>query len=114
MRPIALIKSNIFFVLMGTSVMALVSCNGQSGYKPKMHFVEINNMQFVPAELTLHKGDTVMWINKDIVAHDATRVDSAWASPKLNSGDTWEKVVMKSDSYYCSIHVVMKGKLIVN
>ena len=70
-------------------------------------------MKFQPAELTVNKGDTVIWINKDIVPHDITEINRAWASPLLNTGDTWEKVVTESASYFCSIHVVMKGKLIV-
>ena len=38
----------------------------------KAYQVEIIQMKFHPAELTLQKGDTVVWINRDIVPHDAT------------------------------------------
>jgi plastocyanin len=71
-------------------------------------------MKFQPAELSVHQGDTVFWINRDIVAHDVTEKDKTWASPLLNAGDSWEKVVTKSDAYYCSIHITMKGELKVN
>lgn len=78
------------------------------------HTVLIKQMKFEPAELTLHKGDTVLWINKDITDHDVTEeTKKAWASPKLPVGKSWMKVVKESVDYYCSIHVVMKGKLIV-
>jgi len=78
------------------------------------HIVEIRQMKFVPDELLLHAGDTVLWINKDMTDHDVTEeIKKSWSSSKLSMGQSWQKVIKKSDDYYCSIHVVMKGKLIV-
>ena len=78
------------------------------------HTVEIKQMKFMPTELKLHKGDTVLWINKDITDHDITEeTKKAWTSSKLPMGKSWSKVVTESADYFCSIHVVMKGKLIV-
>lgn len=71
-------------------------------------------MQFQPAELTINKGDTVIFVNKDIVDHDATEVNKAWSSPPLAMGESWKWVATKSADYYCSIHLVMKGKINVN
>lgn len=81
----------------------------------KVYIVEIRQMQFKPAELTLQKGDTVVWTNQDIVTHDVTEEKhKLWTSGPLAPGHSWSFVVMESADYYCSIHVVMKGKLIVN
>ena len=81
---------------------------------PKVYNVEIKQMQFQPAELTLQKGDTVVWINHDIVAHDVTEEPGKlWTSGSLAPGKSWSLEVTQSADYYCSIHVVMKGKLIV-
>ena len=105
------IKNGIFFLL----PLMLLAC-GQSNtpaYKPQKHVVEIKDMKFQPEKLSVHKGDTVEWVNKDIVAHDVTENEKTWASPTLNMGDSWEKVITKSDAYFCSIHVIMKGELIV-
>ena len=80
----------------------------------KVYNVEIKQMQFQPAELTLQKGDTVVWTNHDIVTHDVTEEkNKLWTSGSLAPGKSWSLVVAESDDYYCSIHVVMKGKLIV-
>ena len=74
--------------------------------------VEIKQMKFEPAELTLRKGDTVLWINKDITDHDVTEeTRKAWTSSKLTMGKSWKMVVKESATYYCSIHLVMKGRL---
>lgn len=104
------IKGGIFFIL---SVLLFAGCTNQDNYVSQTHTVEIKDMQFQPADLQVHKGDTVIWINRDIVAHDVTEGNNAWASPPLASGASWEKVITKSEFYYCSIHVVMKGALTV-
>ena len=80
----------------------------------KVYNVEIKQMQFQPAELALQKGDTVIWLNHDIVSHDVTEEKGkVWTSGPLAPGESWSLVVTESADYFCSIHVVMKGKLIV-
>ena len=80
----------------------------------KTHHVEIIQMKFQPAELTVKKGDTVVWTNRDIVAHDITEAKGRlWTSGPLATGGSWSSVVTQNADYFCSIHVVMKGKLIV-
>jgi len=80
----------------------------------KLYTVEIKEMKFQPAELIVQKGDTVVWINHDIVAHDVTEESSkAWTSSLMPVGKSWSLVAEQSADYYCSIHVVMKGKLVV-
>ena len=80
----------------------------------KVYNVEIKQMQFKLAELTVQKGDTVVWTNHDIVAHDVTEETSKrWTSGPLSPAQSWSLVVTEGADYYCSIHVVMKGKLIV-
>lgn len=80
----------------------------------KVYKVEIKQMQFQPAELTVQKGDMVVWTNRDIVTHDVTEEKNKhWTSGPLAPGQSWSLVVTESADYYCSIHVVMKGKLIV-
>ena len=100
-------------ILIFACLLFLVTCSKKESYKSQTHTVEIKDMKFQPAELKIHQGDTVIWINKDIVAHDVTEENKAWASPPLNADATWKKAITKSESYYCSIHVVMKGILIV-
>ncbi len=91
------------------------SCNTSSSNtaKPKTDTVTIDQMKFIPAVVTVNKGDTVLFINNGIVGHNATEVNKAWASPTLNNGDSWKIVPDKSADYYCSIHIVMKGKIVV-
>ncbi|MBB6611588.1 cupredoxin domain-containing protein [Pontibacter sp. Tf4] len=85
-----------------------------AGVQPTVHTIRISQMQFNPATLTVHKGDTIVFVNKDIVTHDATEISGkAWKSPALASGDSWRMAATKSAAFYCSFHPVMKGKIVV-
>lgn len=76
--------------------------------------VTISNMAFHPPELSVNKGDTVMWINEDIVPHDvAAFPDNKWASDTLSMGQTWKKVIGEDLDYFCNIHPTMKGKVVL-
>ena len=41
---------------------------------PRTHTVKIEGMAFVPATLEVSVGDTVEWINEDLVPHTATAI----------------------------------------
>ena len=75
--------------------------------------VTVENMKFNPAIITLNKGEKVTFINKDIVAHNATETKNSWASSMLANGQSWTFTPKKTSDYYCTVHIVMKGKIIV-
>lgn len=82
--------------------------------KPTMHSVEITQMKFFPAELKVKKGDKVVFVNHDLVTHDVTEeAKKAWSSSPLATDQTWVLVVTETVNYFCSIHPVMKGKIVV-
>ena len=96
----------------------IVLCSGcspsPSVKKAKAYTVEIKQMKFVPAELVLQKGDTVRFINHDLVPHDITEASrKVWTSTPIPVDSSWTLVVSETADYYCSIHPVMKGKLLV-
>ncbi|HWJ90941.1 MAG TPA: plastocyanin/azurin family copper-binding protein [Flavisolibacter sp.] len=78
------------------------------------HIVEIRAMQFQPAEIRVNKGDTVIFINRDMVVHDVTEEQSKkWASQPLSTDQSFSMIASQSSNYYCTIHPVMKGQVIV-
>lgn len=82
--------------------------------RPHYHTVEIKQMKFIPQELTVARGDTVVWVNNGITAHDVTaQPQPTWTSSSMPVGGSWKMIIDESSDYYCSIHVVMKGKLVV-
>jgi plastocyanin len=82
--------------------------------KPEMHSVEITQMKFFPAEIKVKKGDKLVFVNHDLVTHDVTEESKkAWSSSPLATDQTWVLTVTESVNYFCSIHPVMKGKVVV-
>jgi plastocyanin len=83
-------------------------------YAPKAYTVEISGMKFHPDATTVHKGDTIVWKNNDLVDHCVTEIPhNAWTSSKIAAGASWQMIATESSNYFCAIHVVMKGKIIV-
>jgi plastocyanin len=83
--------------------------------KFKTHTIQITQMKFEPSVVDVHKGDKIVWVNSDFVEHDITEaITMAWASEKLPAGASWSMTVTKSELYYCNLHVVMKGKIVVD
>ena len=81
---------------------------------PESHTIVISSMQFNPVELVIPKGDTVEFVNKDLVIHDITQdPDKTWSSSKLSPGQAYKVVIRLNTNYYCSIHPGMKGKIMV-
>jgi len=82
--------------------------------KHRIDTVVISDLKFHPDEIKVHKGDTVIWINNDLVAHCVSEASSkAWTSLPIPSGGSWKMVVTQNSDYYCAIHLVMKGKIVV-
>lgn len=103
---------NRLFVVIGSIVLALSSCS--ETIRHRAYTVEIKQMQFQPATLTVEKGDTVVFVNHDLVVHDVTEASTgAWTSSPLPVDSSWRFVVTGTADYYCSIHKVMKGKLVM-
>ena len=83
---------------------------------PQRHVVEISGMAFHPAVLEVQRGDTVVWINRDIVPHTATAMDgSGWDTGNLIQGQSGRYVPRESgeEPYRCVLHPIMEGTLIV-
>ena len=81
--------------------------------------VEIRELKFQPASVTVHEGETVEWKNDDIVPHTAT-ADGEGEKPIFDSGDiqtgaAWRHVAQQRGTYTysCTLHPNMHGKLIV-
>jgi plastocyanin len=82
----------------------------------RRHLIEIRGVKFVPSDLSVQRGDTVIWVNRDIVPHTATfSPDSAWKSGPLQQGDSARYLIQRAGDqpYFCEFHPSMTGKLVV-
>ena len=99
--------------------LALLVCSAgagptQSSRKPATYTITIEGMVFKPATLAIKPGDSVTWVNKDIVEHTAT-AEGTFDSKLIAPSKSWKQVFKTKGSfdYTCKYHPVMKGTLTV-
>jgi plastocyanin len=77
--------------------------------------VQMKNIGYEPASISARVGDTIVWVNNDIVGHTATARDKSWdlnILPKKSA-----KLVIKKAGdveYYCRFHPNMVGHIKVS
>ena len=94
-------------------VMLACAAGGPAAYAGDVT-VTIENMQFAPATLTVKRGDTVTWVNDDLVPHTAT-AGNTFDSKSIEPGKSWSWVAKASTQlkYVCTLHPSMTATLVV-
>ena len=78
--------------------------------------VVIQNFAFNPPVIKIKKGDSIVWTNRDSVAHTATLNDNSQSTPLIQAG---QSAISKFDqagtfNYHCQPHPWLKGQIIVS
>jgi plastocyanin len=91
---------------------------GSPARTPVTHRILIDGTQFVPATLTVHEGDSVVWVNADPFPHTATAATATSAAGHFDSKEiapqqswTYTATVKGEFPYLCTLHQTMKGTL---
>ena len=76
--------------------------------------IVMDKLVFAPLETQAKVGDTIEWINKDILAHTATATGGDW-NVVIAPNKTEKLVLQKTGSvdYYCKYHPNMKGRIVI-
>ncbi|MGZ5236392.1 MAG: cupredoxin domain-containing protein [Caldimonas sp.] len=79
---------------------------------PTTHQVVIQGLQYVPATLTVKRGDVVVWVNKDPFPHTVT-APGGFDSREIAAGKSWRFTASRAGvfPYLCTLHTTMKGVL---
>jgi plastocyanin len=79
---------------------------------PRTYTVVIDKLKFGPLPVGLHKGDTIVWVNKDFLRHTATAADHSF-DVDLQAGASGKTVLTKTGSiaFVCRFHPNMRGVL---
>lgn len=86
--------------------------SAESSFKHNQYTIEISGFAFVPKQLEVKVGDTITWINRDIVPHNIVEsINQRIISANLGPGEAYTFVVKESVFYHCELHPSMKGKL---
>jgi len=77
--------------------------------------VSIKGFKFVPSEITVNVGDTIVWTNDESATHTVESADGIITSDELFKGDSFSMTFSKpgTHAYICGIHPSMKGTVIV-
>lgn len=110
--------------LLALTTVAMATLAGAflgSGYergarvRPATRQVIIHEMRFEPAKLTVTAGDTVEWVNRDLVPHTATAQSREWNSGNIEVDASWRTIVRTRGAvpYTCLLHPGMRAELVV-
>jgi plastocyanin len=74
--------------------------------------IVMDKMKFGPVPAQLHKGDTIVWVNKDMFRHTATAADHSF-DVDLMPGKMAKTVLTRTGAiaFVCRFHPNMKGVL---
>ncbi len=106
----------ILWLALNLSGQAADTSSADSGKGPaQAKEVKIDNFRFLPATLTVAVGTKVTWINKDDTPHVIASRDKEFASGPLDTDETFSHTFTAPGvhEYYCTMHPVMTGKIIV-
>lgn len=79
--------------------------------------VTISNFSFQPPLLTVKVGTRVTWTNRDTTPHTVTSTDKRFESSSgMDTNDRYSHVFDKAGTYeyFCSLHPMMVGKIVVS
>jgi plastocyanin len=96
-----------------TVIVCVVGLTADERPKPKTHTVTMENMRFQPESLTVARGDTVVWVNQDLVPHTATSKAGGFDSEVIQAEKSWRLTVQKKGdfAYVCTFHPTMTAML---
>ena len=109
-------KSNLLSVIILLSVFIL-SCSKSSidTSTPGKNEVFMSGTAFTPSTITVTKGSSVKWTNKDDMTHTVTSDNGLFDSGDKNLNETYTHLFdsLGSFNYHCTTHSGMTGTVIV-
>jgi plastocyanin len=99
-------------------LMASLSCRGApekapDAPAPRTHTVAMELVKFQPEKLSVNTGDSVVWVNKDMVPHTVVSKTGGFDSRDVAAGASWTFTAKTPGEfeYVCTLHPVMKAVL---
>ena len=98
--------------LLGRPAMQAQSNDAPAAAAPQ---IKIDNFSFAPQQITVVVGTTVVWVNNDDVPHTVVGSHQEFRSKALDTNDQFSFTFTKAGTfdYFCSVHPMMTGKIVV-
>ncbi len=88
-----------------TVVLLLCSVgHGMSRAKPVTHASTIEGTQFQPDVLSVARGDSIVWTNKDPFPHTVTSKSGGFDSQQIQPGESWTFRPLKAGRVRVRLH----------
>src|ERR1044072_3207456 len=83
---------------LGGALLASACCAAavDASASPRTYVVSIEGMRFDPPMLTVHRGDKVVWTNRDPFPHTVSASSHAFDSRSIAANASWTHVVRRS------------------
>ena len=77
--------------------------------------IVMQGLAYQTPRLEISRGTTIIWENRDAVAHTSTSDDAAWDSGLIEGGRSWSHTfgVAGTFAYHCTPHPFMKAVVVV-
>jgi plastocyanin len=114
MKFAQLLAASVLLIGLASCVgLAVLSAQSQQVTQPQQ--IKIDNFSFTPQQLTVAQGTTIVWVNNDDVPHTVVATNKEFRSKALDTGDQFSFTFTKPGTYqyFCSVHPMMTGKVIV-
>ncbi len=101
-------SGRIAAAIVGAAVLVVLA----SAARADVIQVRIEKLAFSPAQVSVHAGDTIEWVNADFIAHTATARNGAWDI--MIPPNATRSVAVNGDApidYYCKFHPNMTGRI---
>ncbi|HEX7327379.1 MAG TPA: cupredoxin family copper-binding protein [Casimicrobiaceae bacterium] len=110
-RPLAIARPRPLARAASIAWLALVALSPLAAIAQPTVTIDIRSFTFTPKEVTVAPGTHVVWTNRDDTPHTVTATDHGFASPGLDTGDTFEHTFgAEGDyAYLCTVHPYMTG-----
>ena len=104
--PVALASGAVALLLTGVGI------NPTAAAQTATHTVVMDGVKYEPEQLTVKRGETVIWVNKDPFPHTVT-AEGLFDSHDIPAGKSWKYTPRKAGeyAYICTLHPTMKGTL---
>ena len=107
-----LVHAPAIALVLASALLAARPAIAADAPKPVTHTVVMDGVKYTPEALTIKRGDTVVWVNKDPFPHTVT-AKGAFDSREIAAGKSWRWTARKAGdySYTCTLHPNMNGTL---
>ena|SRR5438093_10267029 len=95
--------------LIGIALLVLGSATTAQSAGTMM--IKVENYSFMPSELVVKPGTTVIWVNKDDSPHTISSTNHVLASKAMDTDDQFSFTFDKEGDYkyFCTLHPYMVG-----